>query len=71
MAAPPSPPSADSSSATAPKPSSSPVNASPAAFRAASASDGRDTSTSFGAAGFAVAPSTSRTSSTSASRDRV
>lgn len=64
-------PTPPTSSATAPRPSSSPVNASPAAFLAASASDGRDTCTSFGASGFAVAPSTSRTSSTLASCDRV
>ena len=48
-------PTPPTSSATAPRPSSSPVNASSAACLAASASDGRDTSTSFGASGLAVA----------------
>jgi len=68
MLATPTPPT---SNATAPRPSSNPVNASPAACFAANASDGRDTWTSLGASGLAVAPRTSRTDSTCASADRV
>ena len=59
------------SSATAPSPTSSPVNASSVACWAASASEGRETSTSLGACGLAVAPRTPRTCSTASSRVRV
>ena len=51
-------PTPPTSRATAPTPSSRPVNASSAACCASSASDGRETSTSFGASGLAVAAST-------------
>jgi hypothetical protein len=64
-------PTPPTSSATAPRPSSSPVNALSVASWAASASEGRDTLTSLGACGFAVAPSTARTASTASSRVRV
>ena len=64
-------PTPPTSRATAPRPSSSPVNASPAACLAASASEGRETWTSLGASGLAVAPRTSRTVATDASAERV
>ena len=54
-------PTPPTSKATAPSPSSSAVKVSSVACFAASASEGRDTCTSFGFSGFAVAASTPRT----------
>ena len=54
-------PTPPTSSATAPSPSSRPVNVLSVACLAASASDGRDTWTSFGCSGLAVAASTAWT----------
>ena len=60
-------PTPPTSSATAPSPRNSEVNAVLAAALAASASDGRETSTSSGRSGFAVGPSRSRTPASIAS----
>src|SRR5262249_36557800 len=53
------------------RPSSSPLSVALAACRAARASDGRVTLTSFGCSGLAVAPSTAWTAVTASSRVRV
>lgn len=64
-------PTPPTSSATVPRPRSRPVKARLVAWRAASASEGRDTSTSLGAFGLAVAASTAWTASTAESSVRV
>ena len=64
-------PTPPTSSATAPRPSSSPLRVSSVACLAASASEGRDTLTSLGFSGLAVAASTACTASTACSSVRV
>src|SRR5882757_6661494 len=64
-------PTPPTSRATPPRPSRSALRVALADRWAASASEGRDTSTSAGADGFAVAASTARTCSTDAFADRT
>ena len=64
-------PTPPTSSATAPSPISSALSAASVVARGQRTSDGRDTFTSLGCSGLAVAASTARTAVTESSRVRV